>query len=76
MLSLNTSTQYRQCLQCYCYTLTAMPTRQEGNQLTHKQTTFKYECLVPTDDLSRQHSGNTAESRDGPHKLILSVIQH
>ena len=32
MLFPNTSAQYRQCLQCYCYTLTAMPTRQAGNQ--------------------------------------------
>ena len=31
MLSLNTSAQYRQCLQFYCYLLTAMPTRQAGN---------------------------------------------
>ena len=50
MLSLNISTQYQQCLQCYCYTLTAMPTRQAGNQPAHKQTTFKYECFISTDE--------------------------
>ena len=63
MLSLNyTSAQYRQCLQCYCYTLTVMPTRQAGNQPTHKQTTLKYERFISTDDLSRRHSGNAAEN--------------
>ena len=43
-------------------TLSAMPTRQVGNQPTHKQTTFKYECFISTDDLSRWHAGNTAEN--------------
>ena len=50
MLSLNTSAQYRHCVQCYCYTLTAMPTRQAGNQPTHKKTTHKYERFISTDD--------------------------
>ena len=62
MLSLDRSAQYQQCLQCYCYTLIAMSTRQAGNQPTHKQTKFKYECFISTDDLSRRHSGNTAEN--------------
>ena len=62
MLSLNTSAQYRQCLQCYCYKLTAMPTRQAGNRRMYQQTTFKYECFISTDDLSRRHLGNTAKN--------------
>ena len=62
ILSLNTSAQYRQCLQCYCYKLTAMPTRQSGNQLTHKKASFNYECFLSTDDVSRRHSCNTAKN--------------
>ena len=61
MLSLSTSAQYRQCLQCYCYILTAMPNRQAGNRRTYQQTTFKHECFISTDYLSR-HSGNTAKN--------------
>ena len=62
MLSLNTSAQYRQCLQCYCYALTAMPNRQADNQPTHKQTTLKYKRFISTNNLSRGQSGNTAEN--------------
>ena len=62
MLSLNTSAQYRQCLQCYYYTLAAMPTGQAGNQLTHKKTTCKYERFISTDDLRKRHTGNTTEN--------------
>ena len=39
-----------------------MPTRQAGNRRTYQQTTFKYECFISTDDLSRRHSGNTAKN--------------
>ena len=62
MLSLNTSAKYRQCLQYYCYILTAMPTRQAGNRRMYQQTAFKYECFISTGDLSRRHSGNTAKN--------------
>ena len=51
MVSLNTSVQDRQCLQCHCYILTAMPTRQAANQPMHKQTTLKYEHFISIDEI-------------------------
>ena len=80
ILSLNTSVQYQQCLQCSCYTLTTMPTRQvvinRRTNRQHSNMNVLYQQTNKADDIQVIQPKLLGGSRDGPHKLIQRIIQY